>query len=117
MLFDRFPPKRIALIALFTVGSSIFFLTSIDLDSNRHLTAAEEPSLKDTLEKGLRARRPVEFQFIAQVVTLVDQGQLPRKLVLGTFHYARKKGNPKYPFPYFQQALILRAAKIGVQIN
>ena len=47
--------------------------------------------LKDTLEKGLRARRPAEFDFIAKVVDFVDDGKLPRSLVMSTFLWARQK--------------------------
>jgi hypothetical protein len=71
--------------------------------------------LKDQLEKGLRARLPTDFAFIEKVINLVNHGKLPQKLVLGTFDYARKK-SLKRPFPYFERALRLRAAKIGVTI-
>lgn len=115
--FDRFRSKRFAVIALFSAVVSGAYFTSSHFSSNSQLWAVEEPSLKDTLEKGLKARLPTEFAFINRVVTLVDQGRLPRKLVLGTFDYARKKGHPKYPFPRFQRAMILRAAKIGVRLG
>ena len=39
--------------------------------------AAEVADLQDQLEAGLKARRPVEFQFIARVVLLVRQDRLP----------------------------------------
>lgn len=69
--------------------------------------------LKTTLEKGLRARRPAEFEFLARVVDFVEAGKLPRSLVMSTFLWARKKPDTR-KVVYFQQALKTRAAKIGV---
>ena len=77
--------------------------------------AQRGPALKDELAKGLKARLPSEFAFVDRVVQLVDQGRLPLELVRGTFGWARRK--KPYPFPYFQRAMVLRAAKIGVTIE
>ncbi len=78
---------------------------------------AQIADLKDQLEKGLRARRPEEFAFIARVLQMVDEGTLPLELVKGTFQWARKKADlKKYPFPYFEQALRIRAKRIGIVI-
>jgi len=76
--------------------------------------AAEVADLEDQLEKGLRARRPREFAFIARVVAFVEQDKLPLKLVKETFDWAREK--KPYPFQYFERAMRLRAAKIGVDL-
>jgi len=76
--------------------------------------AAETADLKDRLEKGLKARRPVEFNFIARVVELVEQDTLPLSLVDGTFHWARRQR--EHPFQYFERGLRLRAKKIGVTL-
>jgi hypothetical protein len=63
-------------------------------------------SLQDQLEKGLRARRPSEFQFLARVVVLVNQGRLTREVVQGTFRFVTKKyRDRKYLVPVFEQAL------------
>lgn len=72
------------------------------------------PDLKTTLEKGLRARRPIEFQFIKQTTDLVDNGTLPQSVVKSTFLWARKKR--PYPYPYFERALRERAKRIGVDL-
>ncbi|HEV3417210.1 MAG TPA: hypothetical protein VG056_10365 [Pirellulales bacterium] len=72
------------------------------------------PTLKDTLDKGLKARLPSEFAFVANVVGKVDDGTLPLSLVESTFLWARRK--PDHPFQYFQQGLTLRAQKIGVSL-
>jgi hypothetical protein len=77
-------------------------------------TQGEQVSFKDELEKGLRARLPREFEFIARVVDMVDKKQLPRELVESTFQWARRK--PRYPFPYFERGLRDRAAKLGITI-
>ena len=66
------------------------------------------------MEKGLKARRKIEFQFVGHVVQLVDQGRLDRKLVLGTFTFVTKKyRDRKYLVPIFEQALRKRAAAEG----
>jgi hypothetical protein len=71
-------------------------------------------ALKDQLRTGLRTERPQDLAFIASVVDLVDSRRLPRDLVASTFVWARKK-QPQ-PFPYFERALRLRAAKLGITI-
>lgn len=71
-------------------------------------------TLRETLEKGLRVRRPQDAQFVARVATLVDQGVLPERTVLSTFQWARKKR--KHPFQYFERALQIQAKKLGLTI-
>lgn len=79
--------------------------------------AFELTDLKQQLEKGLRARRDSEFEFIALIVTMVDNNQLPLDLVKSTFLWARKKAlKTRYPFPYFERGLRVRAAKQGIDI-
>ena len=73
-------------------------------------------TLKDQLRAGLKARRSVEFKFIDDVVKLVEKRKLPVKVVLETFQYARRKPTG-YPFQFFQRALALRAARIGVKLT
>jgi hypothetical protein len=70
------------------------------------------PTLKQQLEFGLLARTPDEQAFIAKVVGLVDCGDLPLSLVQSTFLWARRKR--PYPMPYFEQALKVRAAAMGI---
>ncbi len=72
-------------------------------------------TLKQTLEKGLKARRPSEFAFIQLVVGKVEQGKLPQKTVERTFLWARDNKQP-YPFPYFEKALQIQGKKLGVQL-
>lgn len=75
---------------------------------------AEE--LQEILDKGLKARLPEEFQFIARVVQLVEEKQLPESLVKSVFNWARKK-NKRVPFPYFERAMRILAARYGVEID
>ena len=85
--------------------------------SLRPSVAAEVGDLKQQLEKGLRARRPAELQFVELVVTMVGNDTLPLDLVKSTFLWARKKAkSTRYPFPYFERALRVRAAKQGITI-
>jgi hypothetical protein len=69
-------------------------------------------TLQQQLEKGLKCRRPVEFQFVDHVADLVDQGKLPINLVNICFDWSRKK-NSFRPFVYFQQSLTILAQKQG----
>lgn len=74
-----------------------------------------KPTLQERLEKGLKARRPEEFQFIKNVVALVEAGTLPVKLVDSSFHWARRQR--RRPFQYFERALIVLAGKKGIKIS
>lgn len=71
--------------------------------------------LQDRLEKGLQARRPSEFAFLKRVVELVNAGKLSTELVQSTFDWARHKR--PWPYPFFERALKIRAARIGVVID
>jgi len=84
---------------------------------DRSNVAAEVGDLKLQLEKGLRARRPEEFQFVTLVVTMVGNDTLPLDLVKSVFLWARKKAlTTRYPFPYFERALRELASKRGIKI-
>ncbi len=83
----------------------------------RPTVAAEVGDLKLQLEKGLRARRPQEFEFVEMVVTMVSDDTLPLDLVKRAFLWARKKATTvRYPFPYFERALRELATKQGIKI-
>lgn len=91
-------------------------------DRDKILALAGDPerakvaSLKDQLEKGLKARRPEEFAYIGYIHSLVEAGDLPVQLVLETFHWSRRQ-DPHFPFPYFQRAIRIRAARVGITIH
>ena len=76
--------------------------------------SAQMTDLKETLEKGLKSRRPAEFAFIAKVVNLVNQKKLTLRLLLTTFKWARNKR--PHAYPYFERAMRTQAAKLGVTI-
>ncbi len=88
------------------------------------LCAAEPPAvasggvtgldLKTQLQKGLRARRPVEFEYINEIIALVEKGELPKPLVTTTFVWARKQ--PTRQLQYFQFALQTRAKGLDVKL-
>jgi hypothetical protein len=70
--------------------------------------------LKTQLEKGLRARRPVEFAYIDEIIALVESGQLDEQLVTTTFVWARKQ--PTRQLQYFQFALQARAKNLKIKL-
>ncbi|MFV1968357.1 MAG: hypothetical protein ACC628_23270 [Pirellulaceae bacterium] len=109
--------SRIASRGIFLVPVFVFFTVALSDSLSPQAPGAEVADLREQLEDGLKARRPLEFRFIARVVTLVDTNRLPLPLVLGTFQWARRRaGLNKYPYPYFEWALRIRAARIGVRL-
>jgi len=81
-------------------------------------TAIKVAELQDLLEKGLKARRPEEFQFIGKVVAMVKNDKLPVRIVLETFHWVRKnRPKAKSLIIYFERVLRDRAAKAGIVIT
>ena len=106
-------PCRSLIVALALMQFTPAVLTLADSPSSTPI-APGGPDLQTTLEKGLRARRPVEFDFIASVVQMVDDGTLPVSIVQTSFLWARKKR--PYPFPYFRQSLRIQAQQMGIDL-
>jgi hypothetical protein len=102
-----------SLAVLPLVMLAFFALTGGWVDAEEPVGGAEVISLEDQLKTGLKARRPEETEFIAEVARLVDTGRLPRKLVDSTFTWAMRR-RQTYPFPAFERALRLQADRLGV---
>lgn len=79
-------------------------------------------SLKVQLTAGLKARTSADKAFINKVVTQVESGKLPRRLVDSTFLWARKKAEAKSssralrPMVYFQPGLLARTRMLGIKL-
>ena len=88
--------------------------------SNPPTSQGRKITLRDQLVTGLRAFTKADFAFINRVVLLVEQGKLPRRMVDGTFLWARDRAARRSytrrlrPMIYFQPALTARAKRIGV---
>lgn len=109
-------PRWISLVVMAVLLGSLWYGMRSAVSTARadEEGSGQVASLKDQLEKGLRARRSVEFQFLARVAQLVDSGALSRELVQGSFSWTtRKYRDRKTLVPYFEQHLRLRAAQAG----
>ncbi len=73
-------------------------------------------TLKQQLEKGLKCRRPGEFEWVRYVVHQVDKGKLPLSLVNICFDWSRKRSK-HIPFVYFKQSLIMVSAQQGITLK
>ncbi len=79
-------------------------------------------TLRDQLRVGLKAFTKADFAYIDKVVLQVKIGKLPRRVVDGTFLWARERATRKSrsrelrPMIYFRPALTMRAKRIGVKL-
>jgi hypothetical protein len=79
-------------------------------------------SFRDRLVVGLKARLKTEVEFVELVVLRVQTGDLPQRLVDETYFWARlrasvrRQGRVRRPILYFQPAMRLRAARLGVEL-
>jgi hypothetical protein len=85
----------------------------------------QQATLNELLRSVLKCRRPQEFAYVDLVTQKVDQGELPRALVLSMMKWAAQRSSQEtaagrrksdIPFPYFQEGLRRRAAEIGVNL-
>ena len=109
--------RRKLLMAFGLVASAGFgfWLTAAD-SSGQAVPLRSTGDLKEQLKSKLRPRTPAEMAFVDRVVKMVEQDQLPLRTVHVTFNWARKKRR-FYRFPYFQRALIIEAAKLGIRVQ
>lgn len=117
-----------ALVAVATVGVCWSVVHAIEIEnlptpvtpSTRFKGGGRQVSLHDMLRVGLKAKTEADFEYIAEVVKLVDEGKLPRSMVDSSFLYARYRyrthptSHRLRPMVYFQPSLTARAKKIGV---
>ena len=68
----------------------------------------------EQIKAALHTNTQIEGGFIERTVAMVNAGTLPRDMFTSCFLWARKK--PRHQFQYFRQALIIRAAQIGIQL-
>ncbi len=93
----------LALVAATALGGGVSFGATV----TTRLNAA-------TMKASLRTGTPDQEKFIDQVMALVNAGKLAPDLVDSTFQWARKK--PEHKFEYFQNALMVRAKKQGIDV-
>ena len=69
------------------------------------------------LQAVLKARFPQERDFVSQLTLLVQEEQLPKRLIDSAWLWVRSKraGTP-YPFVYFERVIRLQAAKAKIPI-
>lgn len=80
------------------------------------VAAAAEATRIDRLKAGLRVQLPRDVAFCEGVDRLVREGRLPAQVVDGTYAWAVNRGRT-YPFPAFEQALRIKAARLGVDLD
>jgi len=101
-------------------GISFAFLVAFVIAGT---TAAEPPAsprppvieLAERLKAGLRVQVPRDTAFCDTVARLVHEGRLPGQVVDSTYLWAVSRGR-KYPFPAFEQALRIKAARLNVPL-
>jgi hypothetical protein len=72
-------------------------------------------SLQDQLNARLKATTDERKNFIRFVVEQVNLKKLDIKLVVAVERYAIRR-NPQFPFPFFERAMRIEAAKRGVTL-
>lgn len=80
----------------------------------RFLENAQQEELRSLLEVGLKPASAQQAAFLDKIVELVGEGRLPLEMVEGTFIWARRQSG--WAYPYFEQALRLRARRAGIKI-
>ena len=100
----------IALVALCSSSNAQVSLTNRTL-----VVPSKAPSLADFLIARLRATTADQKSYVQHVVRMVEQNRLEKRLVLALERHARRK-NPFFPFPVYERALRVEAAKRGVPV-
>jgi hypothetical protein len=77
---------------------------------------AVQVTLKQQLQKGLKVRRPIEFEFVDGVVQMVDEDKLSIDTVNKAFAWSRQR-NKFRPYVYFEASLVELAKRDGVDIK
>jgi hypothetical protein len=77
-------------------------------------TGDGELTLRELLEKELRAKREVEITFIQRVVDRVEEKKIPLKTVMIMYKWSKTKSNR--PYQYFEKGMKVQAKRLGVDL-
>ena len=109
-----------ALLALGLLVASTFAASNkkptADPNAPPKTNQAVQVTLKQQLQKGLKLRRPIEFEFVDGIVQMVDEDKLPINTVNKAFAWSRQR-NKFRPYVYFEASLIELAKRDGVDIQ
>ena len=93
--------KWLALFSAFATGALIAESAEDPPGTGTPMPGLTVVDLEQQLKSGLKARRPLEFDFIKAVVQKVKDKELPIDLVQSTYLWARRR--QPYPYPYFER--------------
>jgi len=79
------------------------------------ISPGERISLRETLEKGLRARNDRDRQFVGRVIDLVDRQIFSRELVLILMQQARQR-HARVPMVYFVRLVNVMAKEKNLEV-
>jgi hypothetical protein len=108
--------RALCLAAALGAGSMVVSQTALAQKQVNPTSPYVQVTLKEQLQKGLKCRRPGEFQWVDYVVHQVDKGKLPLSYVNICFDWSRERNN-HIPFVYFKQSLIMLAAQKGIKLK
>jgi len=80
--------------------------------SNRSVTQVR---LAERLNQ-LQPRLPEERKYVAEIIELVDKGQLPEPVVDQAFFYAIQRYGGPMPFPYFERIMEIHGQRLKVDM-
>ena len=106
--------KWLAIVIAFFTGVAVAESAEEPVRQDSPMPGVTVLDLEQTLKSGLKARRPVEFDFIRLVVLKVKDNEIPIELVQSTFLWARRQA--AVPYPYFERGLRERAARLGIAL-
>src|SRR5688500_5808874 len=99
-------PVQFKLLFILCISAGLLAAVTFAFAQQSDPSTPHVANLQEQLEKGLRARRPIEVQFLGRVIQLVNQGRLNREVVQGSFSFVLKKyRDKKYLVPIFEQTL------------
>ncbi len=102
-------------LLLATAGLAPHVAAQTSITNSAIVTPTQGAALDDYLISRLRATTEDQRYYVREIVKLVDQNKLEKRLVLALERYARRK-SPYFPLPVFERALRVEAAKRGVAV-
>ena len=118
---DIIKPSRLLLIAIVALSSGLreteaqIVGGTTTVAPQTQVTPTRVASLNDYLISRLKATTDDQKSYVREVVKLVDQRKLEKRIVLALERYSRRK-SPYFPLPVFERALRVEGAKRGVKV-